>query len=92
MPISTVSKRQSLVFSGRHREGCQTLLNYLRLNPHDARNWAVLNVITIARYMLADYLGAVEAARRSATRLHVELLAAYLPVELVTRGRGEWFV
>ena len=56
---------QCMVFSGRHREGYQMLLRYLRLNPHDPRNWSAFHVITIARYLISDYVGAVDAAKRA---------------------------
>lgn len=56
---------QCLVFSGQHREGYRMLLSYLRLNPHDPRNWESIHLITIARYLIADYLGAVDAAKRA---------------------------
>jgi adenylate cyclase len=58
-------KGQCLAFSGKHYDGHQVLLNYLRLNPHDPRNWESLHVVAIACYLSADYPGAVDAARRA---------------------------
>jgi adenylate cyclase len=54
-----------LVFSGRPQDGYQVLLNYLRLNPHDPRNWEALHVVAIARYLSGEYAGAINAARRA---------------------------
>ena len=56
---------QCMVFSGQHREGYQMMLNYLRLNPHDPRNWEAIHVIAIARYQIGNYLDAVDAAKRA---------------------------
>lgn len=58
-------KGQCLVFSGRPQDGYQVLLNYLRLNPHDPRNWEALHVVAIARYLSGEYAGAIDAARRA---------------------------
>jgi adenylate cyclase len=58
-------KGLSLVFSGRHHDGCQTLLTHLRLNPRDPANWRAFRAIAMARYLLGDYAGAVEADRRA---------------------------
>ena len=53
------------MFSGQHRDGCQTLLTHLRLNPRDPRNWRNYHLIAYARYLLGDYAGAIEADRRA---------------------------
>ena len=58
-------KGVSQVFSGQHRDGCQTLLTHLRLNPRDPRNWRNYHLIAYARYLLGDYSGAIEADRRA---------------------------
>jgi tetratricopeptide (TPR) repeat protein len=58
-------KGLSLVFSGRHRDGCEILLTHLRLNPHDPGNWRTFHMIAMGCYLLGDYAGAVEADRRA---------------------------
>ena len=55
----------SLVFSGRHQDGYETLVTHLRLNPRDPGNWRAFHLIAIARYLLGDYPGAVEACRHT---------------------------
>jgi adenylate cyclase len=45
-------------------EGCQTLLRSLRLNPNDPRNWWIWNNLAVGRYLLEDYMGAVDAAQQ----------------------------
>jgi tetratricopeptide (TPR) repeat protein len=55
----------ALVFSGEPEEGCEVLLRYLRLSPHDPRNWSAFHMMTMARYLLGDYPGAVDAAKRT---------------------------
>jgi adenylate cyclase len=58
-------KGVSLVFSGEHNTGSQTLMAHLRLNPRDDRNWHVFHIIGMALYLLGDYAGAIESARRA---------------------------
>jgi adenylate cyclase len=58
-------KGMSLVFSGQHRDGCQTLLTHLRLNPRDPGNWRAFHLIAVGCYMLGDYAGAIDADRRA---------------------------
>ena len=58
-------KGQCLGNLGRHIEAVEVLDAYLRLNPRDPRNWLALYNLTIARYSIGDYSGAVEAAKRA---------------------------
>ena len=58
-------KGQCLGNLGRHIEAVEVLDAYLRLNPRDPRNWLAQYNLTIARYSIGDYSGAVEAAKRA---------------------------
>jgi adenylate cyclase len=46
-------------------EGCRALLTSLRLNPDDPRNWWTWSNLSVGRYLLGDYVGAVDAAKRA---------------------------
>jgi adenylate cyclase len=55
----------NLVYLGQPREGCQALMEHLRLNPRDSRNWHAFHIIGMGRYLLGDYPEAIDAARRA---------------------------
>jgi len=58
-------KGVSLVYLGQHRDGCETLMTHLRINPRDDRNWHAIHIIGMARYLFGDYEGAIDAARHA---------------------------
>jgi adenylate cyclase len=58
-------KGVSLVYLGRHRDGCEILMTHLRINPRDDRNWHAIHIIGMARYLFGDYEGTIDAARRA---------------------------
>jgi len=57
-------KGMALVFSGRPAKGAESLEMSLRLNPRDPRNGWTVSHVGIARYLLKDYQGTVDADRR----------------------------
>ena len=55
----------ALIYGGKPSDGCEVLYTYLRLSPRDPRGWQASHMIAMARYLLADYAGSVDAAKRA---------------------------
>jgi TolB-like protein/tetratricopeptide (TPR) repeat protein len=64
-PMALLVKGACLIAAGSHRNGCEVLRAALRCNPLDKRNFRVLNNLAYGLYLLRDYEGAVEAAKRA---------------------------
>jgi TolB-like protein/Tfp pilus assembly protein PilF len=58
-------KGTALIYSGKPSDGCEVLSSYWRLSPRDPRGWQASHMIAMGRYLLGDYAGSVDAAKRA---------------------------
>ncbi len=56
---------ETLIFSGRPKEGLAALERSIRLDPHDPRSAARMNQMVLALYFSREYEAAIEAANRA---------------------------
>ena len=67
---------ETLIFSGRSKEGLAAVQTSIRLDPHDPKLANRLNNLALGFYFSRDYEAAVEAAKR-AIRVNPDFLLAY---------------
>jgi adenylate cyclase len=67
---------ETLIFSGRPKEGLAAVQTSIRLDPHDPKLPFRLNNLALGLYLSGEYEAAVEAAKR-AIRANPDLPLAY---------------
>ena len=67
---------ETLIFSGRRKEGLAAVQTAIRLDPHDPKLAIRLNNLALGLYFSGEYEAALEAAKR-AVRAHPDFPLAY---------------